>query len=120
MIDLLRRKENFHIVLWLFKDVCWVLDLKWLGTAMILPTVVMAVHIAWKCRSDRGELLHALAVVCWICANSVWMLGEFFLNDGTRPYATVFFGLGMLCVAWYYLVTKPFWVPENDAPAGPR
>ncbi len=23
----LRSKENFHIVLWLFKDICWVLEM---------------------------------------------------------------------------------------------
>ncbi len=109
MVDQLRRKENFHIVLWLFKDVCWVMDMKLLGTIMILPTVSMAIWLAWRCRGDRGELLHSLAVVFWICANSVWMLGEFFYNDGTRHFATVFFALGVLCVAWYYLVSRPFW-----------
>jgi len=103
----LRATENFHIVLWLFKDLCWVQDQKLLGTIMILPTVLMAIWIAWRSRADIGELLHSAAVVCWICANSVWMLGEFFANDRTRPLATVFFVLGLLCVGWFYGVVRP-------------
>jgi len=103
----IRASENFHIVLWLFKDVCWVQDLRLLGTLMILPTVLMAVWIAWRSREDTGELLHSLAVVCWILANSTWMLGEFFANDGTRPWATVLFMLGLACVLWYYVVVRP-------------
>jgi hypothetical protein len=103
----LRASENFHIVLWLFKDLCWVQDLKVLGTLMVAPTVLMAMWIAWRCRTDIGEFLHSLAVVCWIMANSTWMLGEFFLHDGTRPLATVFFVLGLCCVGWYYLILRP-------------
>lgn len=112
----LRRSENFHIVLWLIKDVCWVLDQKLAGTIMIVPTVAMAVWIAWRARTDASELLHSLAVVFWICANGVWMLGEFFCNDCTRPFATVFFVLGLMCVAWYYLIVKPFWRSRSARP----
>lgn len=59
-----RAGENFHIVLWLAKDVAWLQDWKVLGISMFLPTFLMAIWIAWRLRSDRGELLHALAVVC--------------------------------------------------------
>lgn len=107
MIPSLRAKENFHIVLWLFKDLCWVMDLKLAGLMLFVPTVAMAVHIAWQSRSDLGEFLHCLAVVCWILANGTWMIGEFFYEDGTRPLATVFFALGLLSVSWYYLVLLP-------------
>jgi hypothetical protein len=102
-----RTSENFHIVLWLFKDLCWVMEYKIAGLVMILPTVVMAVYIAWGYRHDLGEALHAVAVVFWILANSTWMIGEFFLDDGTRGTATVFFVLGILCVGWFYLVLLP-------------
>ena len=108
MFKSLRASENFHIVLWLFKDLCWVMDLRLFGTIMITPTVAMAVWIAWRSRADIGEFLHSLAVVFWICANGTWMLGEFFCDDCTRPLATVFFVLGLLSVAWFYLFLKPF------------
>lgn len=103
----LRTSENFHIVLWLLKDLCWVMDLHLAGVIMVVPTVAMAVYITWQCRHDIGELLHSASVVLWILANSTWMLGEFFMNDGTRPVAAAFFILGLLTVSWYYVVLLP-------------
>lgn len=103
MLQKIRNLENTHILLWLIKDTCWVLEFKPLGVFMILPTVAMAVYLTIVARSDRKELLHNLAVCCWILANSVWMIGEFYLKDSTRPYAAAFFILGLLFVAIYYI-----------------
>ncbi len=70
---------------------------------MILPTVIMAFYLTYLSRADRKELLHNLAVCCWILANSIWMIGEFYFDDTTRPYAAAFFILGLAFVAIYYL-----------------
>lgn len=102
-----RSYENLHIVLWLLKDTCWVMDYRIPGMIMILPTVAVAVYITWLTRTSSAELAHNLAVVCWICANSIWMMGEFFYNDSLRPVATVFFVLGLFMVAMYYGVIRP-------------
>jgi hypothetical protein len=103
----LRASENFHIVLWLLKDLCWVLVWKPLGLAMFIPTLIMAVHIAWRLRRDLGELLHSIAVVCWITANGIWMMGEFWFEDTKRHWAVPFFIAGILVVGWYYVVMLP-------------
>lgn len=103
----IRSTENFHIVLWLFKDLCWVMDLHVAGLIMIVPTVSMAVWLAWRSRASVGELLHSIAVVRWITANSIWMVGEFFYRDTTRHLAACFFVAGLLCAAYYYLVLLP-------------
>lgn len=105
--DKLREYENFHIVLWLLKDTCWVMDFKIPGLIMILPTISVAIHITWLHRKSMSELFHNLAVVLWISANSVWMIGEFFFNDTLRPIATVFFIIGLILVAAYYFIVKP-------------
>ena len=34
--------------------------------------------------------------------NSVWMIGEFYFDDTTRPYALFFFVLGLLTLASHY------------------
>jgi len=107
MFHSLRASENFHITLWLLKDVCWVMDLKLMGVIMIAPTLAMALFIAWRCSNDVGDLLHSVAVVLWIMANSTWMIGEFFFADHTRPLAIVFFAAGLLVVACYYLFVLP-------------
>ena len=103
----IREYENLHIVLWLLKDTCWVMLWKEVGLFMIFPTVAAAIHITWLRRHIKSELFHNLAVCCWISANSVWMIGEFFFDDGLRPLATVFFAAGLLSVVYYYIVILP-------------
>ena len=53
------------------------------------------------------ELLHSLAVVFWITANGIWMVGEFYFKDGSRGLAIPFFIAGLVCVAFYYLIWAP-------------
>jgi hypothetical protein len=103
----IRSTENLHILLWIFKDSCWCFDLKLAGVGMILPTLIVAGLITWRMRDNREELTHNVAVFLWICANSVWMIGEFYFNDTTRPYALVFFVLGLIVLASHYV---PRWV----------
>jgi hypothetical protein len=103
----IREYENLHIVMWLLKDTCWVLLWKELGLFMIVPTLAVAFHITWIRRQIKSELFHNLAVSCWITANSIWMIGEFFFDDQLRPLATVFFILGIAAVAIYYFLILP-------------
>lgn len=103
MLAKIRNLENTHILLWLIKDSCWVMDFKPLGVFMIIPTVIMAFYLTYLSRHDRKELLHNLAVCCWILANSIWMIGEFYFDDTSRPYAAAFFLLGLAFVAFYYI-----------------
>ena len=114
----IRATENAHILLWLIKDTCWVLDLRLLGVCMIVPTILVALYLTARTRSIREEFIHNLAVVFWLCANSVWMIGEFYYDDHTRPFALVFFALGLLTLAVHYV---PLWLtgskPQCDNPA---
>lgn len=98
-----RHFENFHIVLWLVKDLSWCMLSKTLGMIMIFPTVALAIYITWIHRKSKVELLHNSAVVLWICANSVWMFGEFYYDDGLRHIALIFFIAGLATATYYYL-----------------
>lgn len=98
----LRGKENTHIFLWLLKDLSWIMGLKWLGCLMIVPTVLLAVRIAWITRHRPFLFVPNLAVCNWIIANVFWMLGEFFEID-THVYSVVFFVSGLLLMGFYYL-----------------
>jgi hypothetical protein len=102
-ISKFRHFENFHIVLWLVKDLSWCMLSKTLGVVMITPTLLLAIYITWVHRKEKVELLHNLAIVLWICANSVWMIGEFYYDDQTRKFALVFFFAGLLIAAYYYI-----------------
>ena len=110
-----RKMENTHILFWLVKDISWCMVWKLLGILMIGPTLGIALVIAWRTRGIRSELAHNLAIVFWITANSYWMLSEFFgfdtvrigtLTDG-KHLAIIPFAIGLLILAYYYLVQKP-------------
>lgn len=102
MTDKFRKIENLHILLWLVKDIGWVRHYAVLGMIMIVPTLFVALWLTWKMRDDFSELTHNVAVCCWISANSIWMTGEFFYEDKTRDFATVFFMIGLLALGIHY------------------
>jgi hypothetical protein len=98
----LRQVENLHIAFWLLKDLGWVQDIHVLGLVMVVPTLSVAIWLTWQMRHESAELAHNSAVCCWIVANAIWMVGEFFFHDSTRPYATIFFGIGLSILALHY------------------
>lgn len=100
--------ENLHVLFWLIKDMCWCMLYKPVGILMITPTLVLAIYFTIKFRHDAMELVHNLAICCWIIANCIWMIGEFFFQDGLRPYAIVFFSLGLFILSIYYLGILPY------------
>ncbi|HPH36443.1 hypothetical protein [Sediminibacterium sp.] len=117
-----RKMENLHIVFWLFKDVAWCLGLKWLGTVMIIPTLIISIVIAYRTRQYVSELCHNLAITVWISANSYWMVSEFFGFDhhiiwGTYTFkhlAIIPFTIGILILGYYYLIWKPLHTKKSD------
>ena len=105
-----RRVENMHILLWLIKDACWAMNLKYFGIFMIIPTLSVALIITWQTRHVISEFLHNLAVVFWIIANCTWMIGEFTGWDenligsyGLRQFSLIPFGIGLFILMYYYV-----------------
>ncbi|MBL0355552.1 MAG: hypothetical protein IPP72_01075 [Chitinophagaceae bacterium] len=114
--------ENLHIVFWLFKDISWCMIWRPLGIAMIIPTMVIAIIIAYRNRQYMSELCHNLAIVVWIAANSYWMISEFlhfdtfplFFGYTFKHLAIVPFITGILLLAFYYLIWKPGHKDEQE------
>lgn len=111
-----RRMENLHILFWLLKDVSWCMIWRPLGIAMIFPTLFFAVTITIRTRNFVSEFYHNLAVLCWIVANSYWMISEFFTFDSTplnfynlsyKDAAIIPFSTGILLLSYYYLFLRP-------------
>jgi len=97
----IKRQENIHILLWLIKDFCWSLEIKWLALFMILPTLSLAIIIFWNSRLIIPEAYHNFAVCFWILANSIWMIGEFLIYD-FRLFAAILFFIGLSTLLFYY------------------
>ena len=96
------RFDNLHILLWLLKDTCWMLEWRVLGTLMIAPTIGVAVYIAIRSAAEQAFWLN-VAVCFWISANAYWMVCEFMGRDEYRNFAGIGFALGLICVAVFYL-----------------
>ena len=48
--------ENGHIVLWLFKDLCWVTTFKIGGIIMMVPTLLLGIYITFLSKKNISEL----------------------------------------------------------------
>lgn len=109
-----RRMENMHIVFWLLKDISWCMVWKPLGIAMIFPTLIISMVIAWRTRQVVSELAHNLAITFWISANSLWMISEFLGFDTMQIWrgfegkhlALIPFIIGISILFYYYLFQK--------------
>lgn len=111
----LRRMENMHVAFWLLKDISWCMIWKPLGIAMVVPTLSIAIWIAWKNRHIKIEWAHNLAIIFWITANSYWMISEFLGFDEMivwkeytgKHLALIPFITGALILLYYYTVQRP-------------
>lgn len=101
----IRKYENLHIVFWLIKDTCWMLELRWLGVLMIVPTLIIAVLIAYATRKTV-DLYINLGILFWICANSTWMYIEFFTDGRYKLFAGIPFALGFVFTGLFYYKTR--------------
>ena len=110
-----RKMENLHIVFWLLKDISWCMIWKPLGVAMIFPTLIIAIVIAFRTRQFMSEVCHNVAIVVWITANSYWMISEFLHFDaeplfGAYSYkhlAIIPFMMGIVILGYYYFWWRP-------------
>ena len=110
-----RKMENMHIAFWLLKDISWCMIWRELGIAMVVPTLSIAIFIAWRTRKIKSELAHNLAIVFWISANAYWMISEFFHFDTIniwreftgKHFALVPFAIGAIILLYYYAVQLP-------------
>jgi hypothetical protein len=116
-----RKMENMHIVFWLLKDISWCMIWKELAIAMVIPTLTIAIIIAWRTRHIAAELAHNLAIAFWISANSLWMISEFlhfdtmimWKNFTGKHLALIPFTIGAMILVAYYLVIRPKEIREN-------
>jgi hypothetical protein len=100
-----QRFDNIHILLWLIKDTCWMLEWRILGTLMIIPTMGVAIYLAAKSTGEEIFWIN-IAICFWITANAYWMVCEFIEMETYKDYAGIPFAMGLMAVAFFYLRPK--------------
>ena len=101
LFEKIKKFESLHIVFWLIKDSCWMLELRWLGILMVIPTLIIAGIIVYISRKSYDIYIN-LAILFWISANSFWRYYEFFNFGENKMLSSIPFGLGFLFVGIYY------------------
>lgn len=101
VLDKVRKYENLHIVFWLIKDTCWMLEVRWMGAIMMVPTLFLALYLVFKTKHTHDIFIN-LAIFFWILANSFWMMMEFFNNNHYKNFASIPFILGFVFVGFFY------------------
>jgi hypothetical protein len=92
--------ENFHVLLWLIKDACWMLNFRIMGTVMVVPTLSFAFYFVLKSKHDFFQKISSLAVFSWILANAWWMLSEFYFEP-LKHWALLPFSMGISLMCYY-------------------
>jgi hypothetical protein len=117
----LRLLENLHIPLWLIKDLCWAMLWRPVALVMIAPAILLALFFVVRSRKSMPDFFPNLSIACWICANSIWMLDEFYAFD-IRNYCFVFFLAGVVSIAWWLFFYFPAaWKKSGEKqPSDPR
>jgi len=98
--------ETAHIPLWLIKDVCWLMTYRTVGIVFAVPTIIVAIIMAFITYSDKDRFLPNVSIAFWIIANANWMVAEFYEFD-TRFYSIYPFTAGIL-VFIVFLLQKLF------------
>ena len=80
------------------------LQFKWLGILMVIPTLIIAGIIVFITRKTQDVYIN-LAILFWICAYSLWMYIEFFTTGELKLWASIPFSLGFIFVGLYYYKT---------------
>ena len=78
------------------------MEWKTMGIAMISPTLLVALYLAWRSRKE-AEFFINLAICFWIAANAYWMCCEFIHHAELKNFAGYPFMAGMVCVGLFYL-----------------
>jgi len=110
----LRKFENLHIIFWLIKDMSWSMGWKLMGISMIIPTLLISIYMTNKFKGNPTEWFHNIAVICWIVANSYWMISEFYEFEELIIFsfvkwvhlALIPFSIGLLFIGYYYIFVR--------------
>lgn len=95
--------DTLHIPLWLLKDISWLMFCKPLGIFMVFPTVTVALLLCFATRKFMDKLMLNFSILCWIIANSNWMIGEFY-DLNYKPVSVTFFIIGIIVMTIYFVL----------------
>mmetsp|Transcript_13325 Transcript_13325/g.18272 ORF Transcript_13325/g.18272 Transcript_13325/m.18272 type:complete len:397 (+) Transcript_13325:31-1221(+) len=114
-----RGSENFHIYLWIAKDLAWSQGSYYpamiFGTSALAWCLVLAYHaISSRCLE---EVYMLIALILWLSANFVWMAGEVFSGDDDYvvPTSAIIMESAIAWILFYHVILRPLGLIPPDA-----
>ena len=83
-----REYENFHLVLWLGKDLAWCLLNKPMWFIFTPPTLLIALDFIFITATVDGLIIdhvHYISLLMWVIGNGTWALGELYWINNDDP-----------------------------------
>ncbi len=113
-----RGAENFHIYLWVAKDLCWVQDYVWPGICFGGLAVAWMGILAYHAIESHNyeEVYMLLCTALWLIGNFVWMEGELVNEDDyiAAPACGHIFEAAFALLMVYYVFLRPLgWVEPS-------
>lgn len=106
-----RGAENFHIYLWIAKDLCWAQNNVELGMVFGSLAVLWLLVLAYHALRDQyfEELYMLVAMSLWLLGNYVWMEGELVNGDDSigAPAAGHVFETAGAMIILYHIFLRP-------------
>jgi hypothetical protein len=86
-----RQYENLHTLIWIAKDWAWITYNVVFWFMCFAPAVLVAsdfvyISVVSRASEDRTvKCVHFVVVLVWVIGNSVWALGDLFVDDYDDP-----------------------------------
>lgn len=107
-----RGSENFHIILWISKDLSWTQGNQgaamFFGVAALSWCVILAYHALVS--KNWEEVYMLVPMILWLTANFIWMYGEVFNGDDDYvvPRVAIVMETAIAWILLYHVVLRPF------------
>ena len=90
--------DTLNSLTWFLADASWMTGSMELGHALMVPTILSGIVLIYIDRR-RTQTLINIAILSWICMNTVWMSSEFFEAPKLIHVSQMFFAVGCLFIA---------------------
>lgn len=89
--------DTINSVTWFFMDASWMLQMREVSLAMIVPTILTGLVLCYMEKRKNITFIN-IAILCWICMNVSWMFSDIHQVSSYLMIAKIFFCTGLFFI----------------------
>jgi len=101
--DLYSKYEGDFVLLWLLKDLGWVLVIPYLCIPAGVIAMVLSIFVTIHCVKDPTKLQHCAIELIWLTGNVLWMVADMLFDDYDYHYNLPYRMVPMFGAQWVSL-----------------